>query len=64
MRALQYEHPGQHTLQSAGAHWIQESTWIDIHLSSLTGQKSPRQCRATLMRLLDQIRVENTNNTL
>jgi hypothetical protein len=35
-----------------------------MHISSLTEGKSPRQCRATLMRLLGQIRVENTNDTL
>jgi hypothetical protein len=46
------------------AHWIQESTWIDIHLSSLTEKKTPRQCRAALMKLLGQIRVEDTNTTL
>ena len=46
------------------AHWIQESTWIDIHISSLTEAKSPRQCRATLMVLLRKSRVENTNTTL
>jgi hypothetical protein len=49
---------------SIRAHWIQESTWIDIHISSLTDAKSTRQCRATLRKLLGQIRVENTNDTL
>jgi hypothetical protein len=46
------------------AHWIQENTWIDIHISSLTEAKSPRQCRAALMKLLGQIRVESTNTML
>jgi hypothetical protein len=46
------------------AHWIQESTWIDVHLSSLTAAKSPKQCRATLVRLLRQIQVESTSTTL
>jgi hypothetical protein len=55
--------PGN-THSNIRAHWIQDSTWIDIHLSSLTEAKTPRQCRATLMRLLGQIRVENTNDTL
>jgi hypothetical protein len=55
--------PGN-THSSIRAHWIQESTWIDIHISSLTEAKSARQCRATLRKLLGQIRVENTNDTL
>ncbi len=46
------------------AHWIQESTWIDLHISSLADVKAPRQCRTKLVRLLGQIRVENTNDTL
>jgi hypothetical protein len=46
------------------AHWIEESTWVDMHVSSLTEGKTARQCRATLMRLLGQINVENTNTTL
>ena len=54
--------PGN-THSNIRAHWIQESTWIDIHLSSLTGQKSPHQCRAALIRLLGQIHVENTTTT-
>jgi hypothetical protein len=52
------------THSSVRAHWIQEGTWIDVHISSLTGPKSTRQCRATLRKLLSQIRVENTNTTL
>lgn len=55
--------PGN-THSNIRAHWIQESTWIDIHISSLAEGKSPRQCRATLIRLLGQIRVENTSTTL
>jgi hypothetical protein len=35
-----------------------------MHLSSLTETKSPRQCRGALMKLLKQIRVENTDTTL
>jgi hypothetical protein len=46
------------------AHWIQESTWIDLHISSFAEAKTPRQCRTKLMRLLGQIRVENTSTTL
>jgi hypothetical protein len=49
---------------SVRAHWVQENTWIDIHISSLTESKSTRQCRATLGKLLGQIRVENTSETL
>ena len=55
--------PGN-THSSIRAHWIQESTWIDIHLSALTDGKPSRQCRATLVKLLQQIGVEDTNNTL
>jgi hypothetical protein len=55
--------PGN-THSSIRAHWIQESTWIDIHISALTDGKSARQCRTTLRKLLSQIGVENTNNTL
>jgi hypothetical protein len=55
--------PGN-THSSIRAHWIQESTWIDIHISALTDSKSARQCRTTLRKLLSQIGVENTNNTL
>jgi hypothetical protein len=55
--------PGN-THSNIRAHWVQEGTWIDIHISSLTENKSPRQCRATLVRLLGQIGVENTNNML
>jgi hypothetical protein len=46
------------------AHWIEESTWIDIHVSALASGKTPRQCRTNLIRLLGQINVENTNVTL
>lgn len=52
------------THSSIRAHWIQESTWIDIHISALTDGKSPKKCRDTLIKLLKQIGVENTNNTL
>jgi hypothetical protein len=55
--------PGD-THSNVRAHWIQEGTWIDIHISSLAGAKSTRQSRATLRKLLGQIRVENTNTTL
>jgi hypothetical protein len=55
--------PGN-THSNIRAHWIQDDTWIDIHISSLTEGKSSRQCRAQLMRLLGQIRVENTADTL
>jgi hypothetical protein len=55
--------PGN-THSNIRAHWLQEGTWIDMHLSSLTEAKSPRQCRAALMKLLKQIRVENTDTTL
>ena len=55
--------PGN-THSNIRAHWIQESTWIDIHLSSLTDAKTPRQCRATLVRLLGKIGVENTSTML
>ncbi len=46
------------------AHWIQENTWIDIHLSALMDGKPAKKCRASLVRLLGQIRVENTDTTL
>ena len=49
---------------SVRAHWIQENTWIDMHISSLTEGKTTRQCRATISKLLGQIQVENTNETL
>jgi hypothetical protein len=55
--------PGN-THSNIRAHWIQESTWIDMHISALTDGKSARRCRATLSKLLAQIGVENTNNTL
>jgi len=55
--------PGN-THSSIRAHWIQENTWIDMHISSLTEAETTRQCRATLRKLLGQIRVENTNETL
>jgi hypothetical protein len=55
--------PGN-THSNIRAHWLQEGTWIDMHLSSLTETKSPRQCRGALMKLLKQIRVENTDTTL
>ena len=54
----------ENTHSNIRAHWIEESTWIDVHLSSLTEGKSPKQCRATLVRLLKQIRVESTNTAL
>lgn len=55
--------PGN-THSNIRAHWIQDDTWIDIHVTSLTEGKSPKQCRATLTRLLAQIGVENTSTTL
>jgi hypothetical protein len=55
--------PGD-THSNIRAHWIEEGTWIDIHLSSLTEGKTPRQCRAALARLLGQIQVQSTNTML
>lgn len=46
------------------AHWIEESTWIDIHISCMVEQRTPAKARAALIKLLGQLKVENTNNVL
>ena len=46
------------------AHWIQENTWVDIHITAIAAPKSPKQTRATLLKMLERVHVENTNETL
>lgn len=55
---------GDTTHSNIRAHWIQANTWVDIHISAISAPKSPKQTRATLLKMLERVHVENTNDTL
>jgi len=43
------------------AHWVQAGSWIDLHLS-MTSSRPPQECRAVLMALIKDVRVEEKKN--